>query len=318
MTTQSDLKKLIRARKARTGESYSTARSHILKEQAAHVAPAPTVPTRCEAIVQKVNRQSARIQILGETQQLTFRSSDIDAIIPGHVASLVIEKQWTWRGDAYATGTIESARIDIAKLGLVPLALSGGELENIREHSEACSGSDPYSRLWRRVTAKPRPSYEFESLAWGEFPGADPEDNPTCDAAELREMGRDDEARELLMDTLARDLRVLDAHAGLGNMEFDRSPKRALLHYDVGLRIGELSLPPGFDGLLTWPQLYNRAFLRCLHGYGLCLWRLSDYAGAQKVFERIISLNPNDHQGARFCWNDVQRRRSWEDATAQE
>lgn len=238
--------------------------------------------------------------------------------MPGHVVTLSVDKRWEWRGDAYASGKIEGARVDIARLGLEPLPLDGGDLEDIREYSEPVRGQNAYAKLWRKLTAKPRPSYEFDGLAWGAFPADDPEDNPTCDAAELRELGRTAEARALLMDTLGRDLRVLDAHAGLGSMAFDRNPKLALVHYEIGLRIGELSLPSGFDGLLVWGHLYNRAFLRCLHGYGLCLWRLRDFDGARKTFERILSFNPDDNQGVRFCWADVRARRSWDEAQVEE
>ena len=37
-------------------------------------------------------------------------------------------------------------------------------------------------------------------------------------------------------------------------------------HFAAGLRIGELSLPDDFDGLLPWGYIDNRPFLRCLHG----------------------------------------------------
>jgi hypothetical protein len=122
-----------------------------------------------------------------------------------------------------------------------------------------------------------------------------------------------DGARELLMDTLARDLRCIDAHAHLGNHVFQRSPERAILHYEIGMRIAELSLPPGFDGCLAWGSIYNRPYLRCLHGYGLCLWRLCRLSEATQVFERILSLNPTDNQGVRFCLYDMQHGRSWDD-----
>ena len=56
-----------------------------------------------------------------------------------------------------------------------------------------------------------------------------------------------------------------------------------------------------------------QADLRCMHGYGLCLWRLRRFSEAAKVFERILSLNPNDNQGVRFCLDDVQHGLSWED-----
>lgn len=318
MTQQKDLKKRIRERQARTGESYSTARMHVLGEQMETLAPKAPAPMRHEAVVLKVGSQSARVRMFGEEGEVTFRSGDLYDVAPAHVVTLLVEKRWVWRGDAYASGKVADARVDIPRLGLTPLALEGGEPEDIREYSEPCRGSDPYSKLWRELTAKPRASYEFDELAWGAFPGADPEDNPTCEAAELRALGRDAEARALLMDALGRDLRVLDAHAGLGSIVFERSPERALVHYEIGVRIGELSLPAGFDGLLTWGRLYNRPFLRCLHGYGLCTWARGDLAGAKKTFERILSLNPDDHQGVRSCWEDVQAGWSWEEMNARE
>jgi tetratricopeptide (TPR) repeat protein len=127
-----------------------------------------------------------------------------------------------------------------------------------------------------------------------------------------------DGARELVMDTLLRDLRCLDAHAHLGSQLFDRSPGRALVHYEIGVRIGEPLLPDGFDGVLAWSCLYNRPFLRCLHGYALCLWRLGRTKEAIGAFERILAFNPNDNQGARFCWYDARQGRTWEEAQAQE
>jgi tetratricopeptide (TPR) repeat protein len=137
----------------------------------------------------------------------------------------------------------------------------------------------------------------MDPITWGAFPWLDVEENPTCDAAELAEAGDREGARKLLMEVLCTDLRCIDAHAHLGNLEFDWALERAILHCETGKRIGELSLPPAVDGVLLWGYLYNRPYLRCLHGYGLCLWRLGKLAEAQQVFERILSLNPNDNQG---------------------
>lgn len=120
------------------------------------------------------------------------------------------------------------------------------------------------------------------------------------------------------MKTLHRDLRCIDAHAGLGNLEFERAPERAIVHYEIGSRIAELSLPPDFGGVLPWGRVYNRPFLRCLHGYGLCLWRLGRTAAAEQVFLRMLSLNPNDNQGVRACLADVRAGRSWESLHARE
>ncbi len=97
---------------------------------------------------------------------------------------------------------------------------------------------DPYARRWKNLTATPRPSFEMDGIGWGAFPGDDAEENPTCDAAELAEQAGMIAAHEMMMDVLLRDLRCIDAHAHLDNWAFDRSPTRALAHYEVGVRIG--------------------------------------------------------------------------------
>jgi len=312
-----DLKRIIRERQRKTGEAYTTARAQVNRERARLLGLAPDEmttkkrPEPVDAAVLKINRTSARLRILADKQEVTLRSGDIWKIVPGHLVTLLIDRRWTWRGDA--SGRLENPRIDIAKLGLEPLPLEGGKLDDVASHSEPYRRPDPYAPLWRKLTAKPRPSFEFDGIAWGALPGYDDDENPTCDAAELREAGDDEGAQNLLMEALGQDLRCLDAHAHLGNIEFDWSPKRASLHYEIGVKIGELSLPAGFNGLLIWERLYNRPFLRCLHGYGLCLWRLRRTTEAQQVFERMLSLNPNDHQGVRFCWQDLREGRSWEE-----
>lgn len=320
MTIRRDLKNIVRERQKKTGESYTAARSHVMRERAALLGldPSPRGSVRADAVILKVNRSSARVRILGEEGQVTFRSGDAWDVVPGHLATLVVENRWTWRDDAYASGRIESPRIAVEKLGLEPLPLRGGELEDLRSAYEPFRRPDPYAPLWRKLTAKPRPVFVMDPIAWGAFPGRDVEENPTCDAAELAEAGDRAGARRLLMETLSAELRCIDAHAHLGNLEFDWAPERAIVHYEIGKRVGELSLPPAFDGALPWGYIYNRPYLRSLHGYGLCLWRLGKLADAQLVFERILSLSPNDNQGVRFCWEDVRRGRRWDETALDE
>jgi hypothetical protein len=323
MTAHRDLKRIIRQRQAKTLESYTAARAHVMRERAVLLGldaatGEATEPVRRDAAVLKVNQQSARVRILGEEPEVTFRSRDVWNVVPGHLVTLIFEKRWTWRDDAYATGSIENPRIEIEKLGLVPLPLNGGELEDLRSAHEPYGDPDPYAPLWRKLTAERRPSFKMDGIAWGAFPGLTADENPTCEAAELAAAGDHEGARELLMKVLCTDLRCLDAHACLGNLAFDSSPRRAIIHYEIGTRIGELSLPPGFAGVLAWGRIYNRPFLRSLHGYGLCLWRLGRLADAQEVFERILSLNPNDNQGVRFCWHDVRHGRSWDEIEQRE
>jgi tetratricopeptide (TPR) repeat protein len=145
--------------------------------------------------------------------------------------------------------------------------------------------------------------------------GGDPEDpfsDPILESIDLKESGDREGARETLMKLCEEDLRSLDAHAHLGNLVFDSEIEHAIRHYEVGLRIGELSMGEGFEGLPPWGHVNNRPFLRCMHGYGLCLWRMGRFDEAGNVFERMLWLNPSDNQGVRWLLDTVRRRKAWE------
>jgi hypothetical protein len=102
------------------------------------------------------------------------------------------------------------------------------------------------------------------------------------------------------MELFQADLRSLDAHAHLGNFGFDYRPEDTIRHYEVAVRIGKLSLGPDFVGLLPWGHIDNRPFLRGMHGFGGCLWRLGRFEEGERVFVRMPWLNPSDNQGVRF------------------
>ncbi len=89
------------------------------------------------------------------------------------------------------------------------------------------------------------------------------------------------------------------------------APAKIIFNYEIGVKIGELSLGKDFNGLLPWGCINNRPFLRCLHGYGLCLWRLGRVREAEKVFTRMLWLNPSDNQGARFNLYNVKEGKAW-------
>lgn len=155
-----------------------------------------------------------------------------------------------------------------------------------------------------------RPQFEMQQVLPGEDPD-DPFSDPIIESNDRKDAGDFSGAEKLLNEMCETDLRCLDAHAHLGNLDFEHRPKDALRHYEIGMRIGELSLGAGFDGVLLWRMIDNRPFLRCLHGYGLCLWRAGDFDGAERVLQRMLWLNPPDNQGARFLIDDVKGRRSW-------
>ena len=157
-----------------------------------------------------------------------------------------------------------------------------------------------------------RPSFAFEPCLPGDDP-EDPDSSPIDEALELWEDGDRIEAPRLLEALCQADLRCLDAHAHLGHFWFEEFPQYALPHFEAGYGIGSLSLGPDFAGVLPWSYLRNRPFLRCMHGFGLCLWRLGRFGEAAGIFERMLWMNPSDNQGARFLLHPVRAGRKWED-----
>jgi tetratricopeptide (TPR) repeat protein len=165
---------------------------------------------------------------------------------------------------------------------------------------------------WAKPIIKcgPRPMYEMEQI----LPGADPEDfdsDPILAANEFKDRGQIARAKKVLEKLLIRDVRCLDAHAHLGNLVFDQDARTALDHYQRGVLIGELSLGENFTGVLPWGLIDNRPFLRCLSGFGLCLWRVERFAEAEAVFERLLWINPSDNLGIRFLLPHVKAREPW-------
>ncbi len=186
----------------------------------------------------------------------------------------------------------------------------------------ACGEWDPSEEYWGEdgepveawaipiIKRGIRPMFEMEQV----LPGADPEDfdsDPILQANELKEQGKVAKARKLLEKLLIKDMRCLDAHAHLGNLVFDQDARLALAHYERGVQIGELSLGEKFEGVLPWGLIDNRPFLRCLHGYGFCLWRLKRFEEAEAVFNRLLWLSPSDNLGLRFVLPRVREREPW-------
>ena len=48
-----------------------------------------------------------------------------------------------------------------------------------------------------------------------------------------------------------------------------------------------------------------------MHGYGLSLWRLGHVKEAKRVFNRMLWLNPEDNQGARFLLAEIDAGRTF-------
>lgn len=266
-------------------------------------------------IVLSIKERAARCRLPGTDRVITLRASGLWKLVPGEIAVVNPGKQWSYAGHPYLSGEIESAKLDVEALELIPLALTD---EGEWDPSDQYWGEeDEPVNAWAKpiIAHGPRRAYEMEQV----LPGMDPKNfGPDLigESNDLKEAGDEAGARALLMELCQADLRCLDAHAHLGNLAFGSRPRDAIRHYEVGLRIGELSLPPSFEGLLPWSRIDNRPFLRCMHGYGLCLWRLDRHKEAERIFERMLWLNPTDNQGARFLIGDLRAGMTWESGNA--
>ncbi len=264
-----------------------------------------------DLVVLATKYASATCRLQGREGVLTLRGGQMLDVVPGRILTVKPTKVWAYASHTYICGERVALRFDLEALGLTPLALEDWGPWDPKEQywGEEDEPLEPWARpIYERG---PRPSFEFEPC----LPGHDPEDydsDPIHEAIDLEESGDPVGARELLDAVCQADLRCLDAHAHLGSFTFDHDPEQALPYYEAGFSIGGLSLGPAFEGVLPWGCLDNRPFLRCMHGYGLCLWRLGRFQEAEGIFERMLWLNPSDNQGVRFLLHAVRTGQAWE------
>lgn len=266
-----------------------------------------------ELIVLGVKKQEmARCRRLGTDKEITLRSVGVWDVVPGEIATVMPKKHWSFAGHPYLSGDVTATRLDLAALDLTPLKLKD---EGMWDPKEEYWGEEdePLDDWEKEIIARgPRPKYEMEQVVPSRPVDYDIDTDPIGQAVDLKEAGDYVESSQVLNRLLIADLRCLDAHAHLGNLEFDHRPKVAIRYYDIGRQVGELSLGSDFSGVLPWGLLDNRPYLRCLHGYGLCLWRLKRFDEAAAIFTRMLWMNPSDNQGARFNLKEASAATEWQ------
>jgi tetratricopeptide (TPR) repeat protein len=280
-------------------------------------AASTTTGAVIEVAILSVDARAVLAGLFDPREVVTLLTPRAAELVPAEIVRFRVRKRSRRAGRTILEGDVVEARLEVGRLNLEPLKLEPQGTWDPREEYWGEEG-EPTPEWAKPIIARgSRPAFELENV----IPFADPEDwesDPIVEAAELHEAGEDAGARKILMRELAADLRCLDAHAHLGNLAFEGAPRQALRHYAAGLRIGELSLSQGFDGVLPWGLTENRPFLRCLHGYGLCFYRLGRRAEATAVFERMLWLNPSDNQGARFVLTELAAGRTWEEMQERE
>jgi hypothetical protein len=266
-------------------------------------------------VVLSLKQKAVRCRLLGSGREITLRATRLWDVVPGEIATVRVHKRWTYAGNPYLSGKIESKWLDVGALDLVPLKLEArGVWDPAREYwGDVGEPIDDWAKPI--ITRGRRPQFEMQQILPGIDPdNPDPDADPIGQAVDRKDAADRDGSYKILMDLCQADLRCLDAHAHLGNMVFGSRPEDAIRHYEVGFRIGELSLGKDFDGVLPWGWIDNRPFLRCMHGFGLCLWRLKRFKDARSIIDRMLWLNPSDNQGVRFVIGEVAANLTWEDS----
>jgi len=120
---------------------------------------------------------------------------------------------------------------------------------------------------------------------------------------ESYEEGDLDEAERIFRAVLAQMPDHLDAIHHLALVLSDRNLfDEARDLWEQAVRIGRKAFPQDFEiegDLLEWGWLENRPFVRCLHGLALARYEEEETEEALKLFQELLSLNPNDNQGVR-------------------
>ncbi len=218
------------------------------RTQRRHKADVDAIPVGApiDLAVLAVRDSAARCRVLGSSRELTLRSPGTYRTVPGEIITVRPAKSWTYARHPYLSGEIVDQRADVGALGLTPLALTPmGDWDPEEEYwGEPGDPIEPC--LQPIIAAGPRPSFEMEQVVPGDDP-AEMSDGPILEAIDLKDAGDRPAANRKLMDLVARDLRCLDAHAHLGNFCFEHGPEDAIRHYEMGVRIGELSLAKDFN-----------------------------------------------------------------------
>jgi len=181
-----------------------------------------------ELAVLSVKEQTVRCRLLGSERVITLRASLLWDVVPGAIVTVSPRKQWRYAGHPYLSGEIQSTRVDVKALDLVPLRLEDMGTWDPKEEYWG-EEDEPIEECFKPIMARgPRPMFEMEQVLPGEG-SDDPFDDPITRSNDLKDSGDRAGAVKILMDLCQADLRCLDAQSHLGNLVFDHRPQDAIL-----------------------------------------------------------------------------------------
>lgn len=154
MTAQKDLKKIIRARQQKTGESYTSARAQVVRERAKEPAEGPRQPyeyhkiwiKQCEAAVEireGLGLQSALSYIVGEKLLTFIGTSEKHAEFAAELPRFV-----SWLQRYFSVDELKSYLGSLRKTGISARLAPDGEVVFRRIGRKS---RDPYNPIDREL-----------------------------------------------------------------------------------------------------------------------------------------------------------------------
>lgn len=231
--------------------------------------------------------------------------------VPGEWFELEVENAWRFGSTDFASGEVQRVWLDLDTVPMPGIVLEDtyewtldGWLEM---HGLTLDDLEP---VYEQVVANEfRRQVELEKVLPDPFSRLELEEDAIFEASEWRRMGNSERCEKLLSELTRQDLRCIDAQAHLGHLYLEGfwgmpDAERAQRHYRVGVDMAERALDPG--DVTPKGLIFNRPYLRALHGLGLATWAIGDMEGAERLFLRLLWRDPSDGTGARFLIREVR------------
>ena len=120
-----------------------------------------------ELVVLSLKGNAVRCRLLGTERVITLRADGPWDVVPAEIAVVKPKKQWRYAGHPYLSGRIESVRLDVAALGLVPLKLVDEGTWTPDEHYWG-EDDEPLEGWTKPIIARgPRQKFEMEQVLPG-------------------------------------------------------------------------------------------------------------------------------------------------------
>lgn len=97
--------------------------------------------------------------------------------------------------------------------------------------------------------------------------------------------------------SLAIELDPQNIDAMLLKVDYIEKAEQSAL-FKEAVRLGEKQFDPNFESV--WGYIPNRPYLRALFKYGLWCFEQKEFKEAFTLFNKILQVNPSDHQGVRY------------------